>query len=317
MAAGRTVLFIVEETAVPAPEECILMRTMTAVSALVALMILAAPAAMAQRGSAVTFSREDLARIAAEVCGEMPRDPGKLTAKRNVAGNMIYIPLPGRKEAILMPDTQQCNALSTEVIDLWRVESGEAVAQLTLDEGKPLLLAGDAEIRGTRFDIERGGQYLLVSHKNRSTISALAKPYRSLIELDLDAQRLFVRKRNLLVVGDNPRTGQLEARVIRPQPDGMVEDPPIVIEGMRAGVRVLDYSEATDDLLLGGVDASGQTAFVIYNIGSGRSIALPPAKPGDELGLFVTNARLRARLSGGQAPPAPAGETRRRASFGF
>ncbi|MCX7717115.1 MAG: hypothetical protein N2111_01760 [Candidatus Sumerlaeaceae bacterium] len=293
------------------------MRTLAAVPALVAILMSAAPAAMAQRGSVVTFSRADLARLAGGVCGEMPRDPSKITARRNAAGNLVYITLPGRKEAILMPDTQQCNDVSTEVIDLWRAESGEAVAQLTLDEGKPLLLAGESEIRGTRFDIERGGQYLLVSHKNRSTISALAKPYRSLIELDLDGQRLFVRKRNLLVVGDNTKTGQLEARVIRPQAEGMVEDPPIVIEGMRAGVRVLDYSEASDDLLLGGVDATGQTAFVVYNLGSGRAAALPPDKPGDELGLFIANGRLRARLGGGEAPVAPGGEPRRRGPFGF
>lgn len=293
------------------------MRTVAVVPALVGILMFVAPAVMAQRGSAVTFSRSDLARIAGGVCGEAPRDPSKITARRNAAGNLVYITLPGRKEAILTPDTQQCNEVSTEVIDLWRAESGEAVAQLTLDEGKPLLLAGESEIRGTRFDIERGGQYLLVSHKNRSTISALAKPYRSLIELDLDAQRLFVRKRNLLVVGDNTRTGQLEARVIRSQSEGMVEDPPIVIEGMRAGVRVLDYSEATDDLLLGGVDATGQTAFVVYNLGSGRATALPPNKPGDELGLFIANGRLRARLGGGETPAVPGGEPRRRGTFGF
>ncbi|MBX7245642.1 MAG: hypothetical protein K1X53_09080 [Candidatus Sumerlaeaceae bacterium] len=278
------------------------------ITTIAAILMLAAPVAWA-RPEIVTYSKGDLARIAGQVCGPAANQGAKgYIARRTSNGSIVYVLAVGRGEAVLVPDTSQCNKVSSDTADLWRADDGNAVAQLYIREGDDLLLIGDAEMKGKRFDVDRSGQYVLISQGRNSSVSALAKPYRSLVTLNIDAQRLFVRKRDLLVVGDNPATGQLEASVIRVGQDGLVVDKTIPIPNMRAGVRVLDYAESSDDLLLGGVDASGQTLFVCFNVGSGESSGVAPQKPGDDGAMFIADRGIRNQFTGGAAPASSGGK---------
>lgn len=250
----------------------------------------------------VTFSKGDLARMMVEGCGQSAAARGAVHAHRNTVCNMLYFISEDHQESIIYAQSQSCNATSTDTLDIWRDDKGNAVAQLILKDERPMLMVGNFDpVRGKRFDVERSGQYVCISQGTSSTISSIERPYRTLYKLDLDAQRVFVRKRSLVVVGGNPATQQLEARVIRVERSGFVEEPPIRIANMPAGVRVLDYSEESDDLLLGGVDPSGQTAFVVYNIGNGQSYSVMPQKAGDDNAMFVSDSALRARLTGSSA----------------
>lgn len=250
----------------------------------------------------VTFSNSDLERLMAETCNQAPSSRGGLHAHRNSQGNMLYIVSEDHSEAVVWGNSQQCNELSTDTLDLWREDKGNAVAQLILKDERRMLMVGEFDpVRGKRFDIDRSGQYLVISHGTSSTLGAVNRPYRTMLNLQLDAQRIFVRKRTLLIVGGNPLTGRMEARVVRVSDTGMTEDAPIPIN-MPAGVQVLDYSEATDDLLLGGVDASGQTAFAIYSLENGQSSAVTPNRPGDNQALFMDDKDIRNRLTGKAGP---------------
>lgn len=285
----------------------------------IALLVLATVVSAAPRPIVATFSRGDLARIMGEICGITPRSP--VHAHRNSMGNMLYFAGEDHLEAVTYPDTSQCNPLSTDTLDLWRDDKGNASAQLILKDERRMLMVGEFDpIRGKHFDVERSGQYLVVSQGTSSTISAVSRPYRTLYKLDIDAQRMFVRKRSLLVVGGNPATGMLEARIVRVLDTNITEDQPIPIAQMPAGVRVLDYAETSDDLLLGGVTATGESAFVVYNLGSGQSSGITPDKPGDDMAMFVTDSKLRARLTGSAGAPEresderPSGSSRSRSS---
>lgn len=247
----------------------------------------------------VTFSKGDLARMMVEGCGPNAAPRRTVHAHRNTACNMLYFVSEDHQEAVIYAQTQQCNETSTDTLDVFRDDKGKAVAQLILKDERPMLMVGDFDpVRGKRFDVERSGQYVCISQGTSSTLSSIDRPYRTLYKLDLDAQRIFVRKRALVVVGGNPSTQRLEARVIRVERSGFTEEPPVSIASMPAGVRVLDYSEESDDLLLGGVDPSGQAAFVVYNIGNGQSYSVMPQKVGDDMAMFVSDSALRARLTG-------------------
>ncbi len=261
-------------------------------------ILLAASAAIA-RPPVVTFSKGDTARILAEACGAAPRGAAPpLSIHRNSNGSMIYM-VSGHQEAILFAETQSCNKLEDDTFDIWRDDQGNPVAQrIRKTEGDLVLVGETAELRGKRFDCERSGNYMVISHGTTSTISAVARPYRELYRMDFDAQRIFARKRNLVVVGGNPRTGQLEARPLRVGDGRVTEDGAIPVAGMPAGVKVLDYSESSDDLLLGGVNPSGQPSFVVVNLGSGSASTVEPSRPGDDSALFLADAKLRARLGG-------------------
>lgn len=259
-------------------------------------------AGAAARPAIATFSKDDAARAFGAGCGVGPS--GKVRVKRAATGNMISAVGERQSEAVIYPDSVRCHKIGEEVLDLWRTEKGNAVAQLIdRSDGARLLVGANAEIRGKRFDVDRTGQYLVVSQGTASTLSSIAKPYIKLLDLDnFDAQRIFVRRGSILLVGDNPATRRLEGRVVRVGPEGVSLDPtPVPMGEMPAGVRVLDYSEESDDLLLGGLDAAGQTSFVVLNVASGQSAAVQPVKPGDDQALFVNDEAVRERLTGSRA----------------
>lgn len=273
-------------------------------AALLALCLVAPlSSSAAGKSSIVTFSQDDLARSIGQCgCQAVPQS-SKLNAHRNTAGDLVYVVSEQNKqEGIVTAETGQCYNLSKEVLDVYRNDKGQAVAQIIDKDNMRMLMVGDFDpVRGRRFDVERSGVYFVVSHGTSSTLAAVEKPYRTIHKMDLDAQRMFLRRRQLMVVGGSALTGQLEARVLRPSATGLAEDPPIPVRNMPAGVKVLDYSEATDELLLGGVDASGQAAFVVYNLSSGASSSVAPGKPGDNMGLFVGDGKVRAKLGGRSA----------------
>lgn len=246
----------------------------------------------------VTFSRADAARAMEIGCGVASALDVPVHVHRNIPGTLVYCVAEDHREAVLYSESQQCHELSKEVLDMWRDESGEVKAMLIQKTEGRLLMVGEAELRGKRFDVERTGQYFVISQGGFSQLSAIAKPYRVLLTLDLDAQRIFTRKNELLVVGNNFRTNQLEARVVRYIEGSLVQLPPMPIANMPVGVRVHDYSEKTDDLLLGGVDPSGQTMFVVVNLSSGAATAVNPKKPGDDQAMFLSDGNLRAKISG-------------------
>lgn len=270
------------------------------------LLFIIAISANAQNPPVVTFSNSDLARLFQEGCPGTPISANKYHIHRNSAGNMVYVASEDHREAILYATSQQCSDLSTDTLDVWRDDKGVAVAQLINKDNMRMLMVGEYDpSRGKRFDIDRSGQYMVVSSGDSSVISAIARPYRTLLSVsNFDAQRIFARKKALLIVGSNPATNMLEARTIRIDPSGMAEESPIPVGGMPAGVKVLDYAEKTDDLLLGGLDASGQGSFVVFNVATGQSSGVPAQKPGDDNALFIMDSGLRQRISG-RAGPAP------------
>lgn len=294
------------------------MRSWNLAAALAATLFLALPpAAVCARDNALPYSQDDVVRLFGEVCGRQPQ-PGKLRIHRSSAGDFLYIITPSLSEAVVYARNQACNTLSTQTIDLWRSDKGVVVAQLLDDDGKPLLLVDDAEIRGKKFDVDRSGQYLMVSHGDRSTISGIAKPYRTLLDLPINGQRVFARKRGLLVVGDNTKSGQLEAHVVAIGPQGLTDQGPLPLKDLSAGLKVYDYLETADELLVGGIDASGQPAFAVYNLTSGEARGVVPEKPGCTEALFVRDNALRGRLQGaGAAPTAPTGQEQPRKRFPF
>lgn len=257
------------------------------------------------RPQVVTFSQGDVARVASQLCGVTPTQ-GKIgAARRNTAGNLVYF-VVNHREAVLYGRTDQpgtCNKLDDDIYDIWRDDNGQPVAQrLRRSEGDLIVVGQEAEMRGRRFDVERSGQYMMTSHGTTSTVTAVSRPYRVLHKSDMDAQRIFARKRGLVLVGDNPATGRMEARHLVVTETGIMEQPPIQMGGLPAGVRVLDYNEATDDVLLGGVTPDGSTSFVLFNLSSGSATSVQPQKPGDDLGLFVDSGQIRAALTGSAAP---------------
>ncbi len=289
-------------------------------------------AAAVARSPVATFTKDDAARAFAAGCNAAPK--GKIRFHRNPQGSMITFVAEKQAEAVFFAQDQRCNKVQDDVVDIWRRDDGQVAAQLIdRGDGLRLLIGEHVELRGQRFDVERTGQYLVISQGTVSTLSSVEKPYIKLGEVSLDAQRIFPRRGALLVVGDNTVSGQLEGRTVQITPGGLTTAPePIQIAGMPAGVRILDYAEDTDDLLLAGIGESGQASFVMVNLTSGRSAPVQSLKPGDDMALFIKDELVRERLTGirtpaqggntgGAARPTPQGQPsekpKKRGWFGF
>lgn len=282
------------------------MRTRT----LWSVVVLAAIAATAVgRSGVVTLSKSELEAAVAAACNSPYAPRGPLHVHRNSAGNMIYVVAEGEREAVIYAQSQSCNELSSDTLDLWRIDgSGIVAGQLANRFGNKRLLFGSSGdgMGGQRFDIDRSGQYFILSRgADGSSLSAVNKPYVRILELPMDAQRIFGRRGGLLVVG-NTSAGQLVGQQIRLEAGQHIAEPPVPIGTMPAGVKVLDYNEATDELLLGGVDATGRTSFVTFDLQSGQASNVETTKPDAETALFISDGNLRAKFGGSAAPAGPA-----------
>lgn len=274
-------------------------------TAAVLATVLAASSAAA-RPPVVTFDKNDAARAYSAGCGT--GIAGTFSVRRNPGGGMLSIVASKQSEAVVQAAESRCIKLSAEVLDVWRDEKGRAAAQLIERSDAPRLLIGqDTEIRGKRFDIDRTGQYLMVSQGPTSTLSAVARPYIKLATLEgFDAQRVFLRKGTLLLVGDNAAANRLEARIARVQGESVTIDPQaIAIGDTPAGAKVHDYAEDSDELLVGGQDAAGAAAFNVVGLMTGKGQSVKPSKPSDTLALFVADAEVRMKLTGTKTPAAP------------
>lgn len=263
-----------------------------------ALLACALAAGAAAAPPVVTFDVADLGRLVGEVCGIGVPANATIHVHRNPDGTMVTIIVESTREAVVFGSSQQCNPLDEQTLDVYRTRDGVAVAQRVKMYGTQLVLVGDTELRGRRFDVEPTGTYVGISQGASSTISALDRPYRAALRLNLDLQRLFTRRGGLVAVGGNPQSRQLEAHLISASGGNLQVESVVPVGGMPGEVRVLDYDPGSDTLLLGGVDSAGQPSFVSYNLRSGQGAQIPPMKPGDTRALFLADARLRARLTG-------------------
>lgn len=277
--------------------------------ALAAALNLLAGAAFAQSGI-VTLTRDDIAGLMNSVCGPQGVPSGNVHVHRSAQGNMIYIVAEGQHEGLIYSNQQACNPLSKETINLWRnMNDGAVIAQLAHRYGEQrLLVQGSFDgISGKHFDIEPGGNYLLISHGTVSSVSPVSRPYVRTVELQIDARRIFTRQGGLLVVGNDTASNQLVAIPVTMQGNAGVAGQPIVVPGVPAGVTVLDYNDRTHELLLGGVGAAGSQSFAIANLASGQARMVDNAKPGAVTALFIDDSSLLSRLRGQAVPAGPAG----------
>ncbi len=274
-------------------------------SVVVAFSLLGTVAAFGQ--AVVTLTQAEIAGLMAAACGPQATMPKQVHVHRNDAGNMLYIVASGQAEALIYAQQQACNPLSPETIDIWRRASDGAVtAQLaTRFEGQRLIVEGNPDgVSARHFDVSDGGEYMVVSHGEVSSVSPVARPYMRTIELQMDARRVFMRRDGgLLVVGSNKASNRLEAVPVLMQSGAAVAAEPIPVPGVPAGVLVLDYNPQTDELLLGGQDATGATSFAIANLSTGQGRVVPNAKPGAVTALFIQDHALAARLNGQPVPP--------------
>ncbi|MGB9693128.1 MAG: hypothetical protein ACPL7D_13285, partial [Candidatus Sumerlaeaceae bacterium] len=222
------------------------------------LVVAAAILGLAVSGSAhppvVTFSNDDAARAIAIACKSDTYSRAPVHVHRNVPGNMVYCVSEDHKEGVLYSESSMCHELTSETLNVWRNEDGDVAALLIQRTEGRLLMIGEAELRGKRFDVERTGTYFIVSQGKFTQLSAAVKPYRVLhVFENFDGKRIFARKGDLVVIGDNLLTNQLEARIVQIKDDRIGELPPQPVANMPAGVRVLDFAESTNDLLVGGV----------------------------------------------------------------
>lgn len=254
----------------------------------------------------VTLTQAEIAGLLASACGPQSAQPKQVHVHRNDAGNMLYIVAGGQAEALIYASQQACNPLSPETIDLWRRASdGSVTAQLaTRFEGERLLVSGNTDgISGRHFDVSDGGEYMVVSHGDVSGVSPVDRPYMRTIELQMDARRVFMRPDGgLLVVGNNKSANRLEAIPVNLHGGTATAGAPIPVTGVPAGVLVLDYNPKTNELLLGGQDATGATSFAIANLTTGQGRLLENSKPGAVTALFIEDPALLARLSGQPLP---------------
>jgi len=275
----------------------------TIASLAVAAVFACASVAYAQH--VVTLTQQDIAGLVGAACGQAPSAKG-VHVHRNEAGNMLYIVSAGQSEALIYGSQQACNPLAAETLDLWRnAANGAVTAQLANRyEGKRLLVGDNPDgISGKAFDVSDGGQYMVVSHGDVSSVSPVDRPYIRTIELQMDARRIFMRSDGgLLVVGSNKAANRLEAVPVNLQGGTAVAGAPIAVPGVPAGVLVMDYNPRSNELLLGGVDASGTTSFAISNLSTGQARLVDNAKPGAVTALFISDNGLYARLTGQQAP---------------
>lgn len=283
------------------------MKTRTLLSVAVTAALAASAAG---RSSVVTFSKNDLAGIVSGACNSPYAPRGAVHVHRNSTGNMLYAVAEGEREAILFAQSQNCNEISSDTLDMFRSDGdGKVVAQVAMRFGDRRLLIGSEGdgISGKRFDVERTGQYVVISYGQTSALAAVKKAYRRLVDFNLDAQRVFLRRGGLLIVGNNIVSRQLEAIPVRIEGGAYVAEQPMPVGNMPAGVRVLDYNEAGDELLLGGLDSGGQTSFVTVDLATGQASPVDTAKPGDDTGVFVSDGALRSRLTGGSPGAAQSG----------
>ncbi len=248
----------------------------------------------------VTFSQDDIARIIGEVVGHQP-PTGSLVIRRNASGTMLNSCYPKTVEVILRNNRQEQQPISNTVLSVYRLEDGSPAAQIVEDEGFPTLIVGDNEhIRAKGgYDVEYSGRALMISQKENTTLATLDKPYFTKINIpNFDGKRIFSRKGDLLLIGNNNATGLMEARIISSRGNVFTEAGKLNLRNVAAGIRVLDYSQEADELLLGGVDASGAASFAAYNLGSGHGRVIKPQEPGDTEALYMPNGRLMNRLLG-------------------
>ncbi len=262
------------------------------------------------QGNVVTLTDQDIAGLMASACGPQGVPTKDVHVHRNAAGNMLYIVAEGQFEALVYAQQHMCNPLAPETLNLWRnATDGSVSAQLAKRyDGERLLVQGSTDgISGQHFDVAPGGQYILISHGESSSVSPLDRPYIRTIELQMDARRIFMRRDGLLVVGSNKTSNRLEAVPISLQGGTATAGAPIPVPGVPAGVMVLDYNQDTDELLLGGLGATGVTSFAIANIATGQARLVDDAKPGAVTALFISEPGLYARLTGKAAPPGMGG----------
>lgn len=257
----------------------------------------------------VTYSQEDLSRLLGEVVGERPTAKAKIRIHRNSAGTLLNLVLPSKAEALLHPTRQEKFPVSELVIDVFRLDNGQGVAQLAEDEGSPypMLMVGTYEpIRGRGFDFAPDGSALMVAQKEATSLNTFDKPYFAKLSVaNFEGKRLFKRRGDLVLVGNNTATGLVEARLISVHgPGNFGEAGKLNLQSVAVGVRVLDYSPEDDELLLGGVDAGGASSFAVYNLGNGQGRTVAPQRVGDTEAMFVKDKRLADRLQGrAQAAP--------------
>lgn len=263
------------------------------------------------QGNVVVLTQQEIAGLLASACGPQAAPQGKALVHRNAAGNMLYIVSPGQFEALVYAQQQTCNPLQPESLNLWRnAADGAVTAQLVKRyEGERLLVQGSVDgIRGQHFDISPEGLYMVVSHGDVSSVSPVARPYVRTIELNMDARRIFPRQNGFLVVGANKATDRVEAVPVVLQEGNAIAGAPIVVPGVPAGVQILDYNAQTDELLMGGLNATGVTSFAIANLSTGQASLVENTKPGAVTALFIADPALRARLSGQPIPASASGQ---------
>jgi hypothetical protein len=257
----------------------------------------------------VTMNDQDIAQLMASACGPQGVPSKDVHVHRNSTGNMLYMVAEGQFEALVYAQQQMCNPLSPETLNLWRnAGDGAVTAQLAKRyDGERLLVQGSTDgISGQHFDVSTGGQYLVISHGESSSVSPVDRPYIRTIELQMDARRIFNWRDGLLVVGSNKAANRLEAVPVSVQAGTATAGAPIPVPGVPAGVHVLDFDSETDELLLGGLNASGVWSFAIANIATGQARLVENAKPGATTALFIRDPALYARLTGAPLPPAGA-----------
>lgn len=283
------------------------------VGLLVTGLCLCAGAGFSQ-GNVVTLNEQDIAGLMAAACGPQGVPSQDVHVHRNSAGNMLYMVAEGQFEALIYAQQQMCNPLAPESLNLWRnATDGTVIAQLAKRyDGERLLVQGSTDgISGKHFDVSPGGQYLVISHGDSSSVSPVDRPYVRTIELDMDARRIFSRRDGFIVVGSNKNTNRLEAVQVSVQGGTATAGPAMGVPGVPAGVLVLDYNSETDELLLGGLNATGVTSFAIANLSTGQARLVENVKPGAVTALFIADPGLHARLTGqpvpAAAPQQPAG----------
>jgi hypothetical protein len=247
-----------------------------------------------------TFSAARAIQAAQEVC------PGtqvsnNVRVRRNAESTMISIINEGKSETVIHGGKPLCSPLQEMVMDIWRSPEGQAIGFVQLREEGRKLVIGETEFRGLRYDIDPTGTYFTLSQGQSSSIAAVSRPFRKLLSIDLDVQRVFARGRQVLVIGNNPVSGRLEYRTLQPSETGLSVVGQGAVGTQPAGVRVLDFDSRSGSVLISGTDASGQPGFVVVDISSGATRGIRPQSPGDDQALFVSNASLRRALTGTSA----------------
>ena len=179
---------IVKRSGAVSAERFPLMKIRHAAGALALAMMLACPVygPAAGKSSIVTFSEDDLSRAIGQCGCQMAPQGTKLHARRNTAGDLVYvISEHNKQEGIVTAESGTCNTLSKEVLDVFRNDKGEAVAQIIDKDNMRMLMVGDIDpVRGRRFDVERTGVYFVVSHGKDSVLAAIENSDRPELQDD-------------------------------------------------------------------------------------------------------------------------------------